>query len=489
MPLYLGDKLISGRSKPIDAEPIENSLNLVTSGGVKKYVDDKVGTGGTISGSGIAIQPEEPSDTDVWIDLDDDETGALSIVTSFNGRDGEVVPEAGDYTAEMVGADPSGSAASALASAKAYADGIKPTKTSQLTNDSGFITEYTETDPTVPAWAKNETKPTYTYSEVGAAASSHAAQHASGGSDPITPAAIGAIPSATDARTFIPAGTDIKNFFTLATTTYGYYFHQAGSLCVNAPIDDAVTWWFFNHTPSGTFATTHNRTGRCWWGQAMNGNFIGWYELATTDYALNKTGDTMTGNLNITNSGTSTKLTEQVTSGGTAYVGTIIDGKYKYLTWLSTQAGTDSLYWSSNATGVHHEYQFLHTGNMNLITPAGIGAVNKAGDTMTGDLTIEKDNPKIVFKNTTKGNCGFFEAGTNRVLLASTTDDTNSVGRFLSFHNNNNASLRQAIQLTERTSSGDTSYDILHTGNTNQTALVATATTPTVNGQINWTYG
>lgn len=41
-----------------------------------------------------------------------------------------------------------------------------PTKTSDLTNDSGFIT--TETDPTVPSWAKASTKPTYTASEVGA---------------------------------------------------------------------------------------------------------------------------------------------------------------------------------------------------------------------------------------------------------------------------------------------------------------------------------
>lgn len=43
-----------------------------------------------------------------------------------------------------------------------------PTKTSHLTNDSGFITSYTETDPTVPSWAKESTKPTYTASEVGA---------------------------------------------------------------------------------------------------------------------------------------------------------------------------------------------------------------------------------------------------------------------------------------------------------------------------------
>lgn len=46
-----------------------------------------------------------------------------------------------------------------------------PTKTSQLENDSGFLTE--ETDPTVPAWAKQANKPTYTASEVGAAAESH----------------------------------------------------------------------------------------------------------------------------------------------------------------------------------------------------------------------------------------------------------------------------------------------------------------------------
>lgn len=43
-----------------------------------------------------------------------------------------------------------------------------PSKTSELENDSGYITGYTETDPTVPNWAKQSTKPTYTASEVGA---------------------------------------------------------------------------------------------------------------------------------------------------------------------------------------------------------------------------------------------------------------------------------------------------------------------------------
>ena len=54
-----------------------------------------------------------------------------------------------------------------------------PTKVSDLTDDIGYVTEtglankgyltgYTETDPTVPAWAKASTKPAYTASEVGA---------------------------------------------------------------------------------------------------------------------------------------------------------------------------------------------------------------------------------------------------------------------------------------------------------------------------------
>ena len=41
-----------------------------------------------------------------------------------------------------------------------------PTKTSQLENDSNYLSQ--ETDPTVPSWAKQSTKPSYTADEVGA---------------------------------------------------------------------------------------------------------------------------------------------------------------------------------------------------------------------------------------------------------------------------------------------------------------------------------
>ena len=41
-----------------------------------------------------------------------------------------------------------------------------PTNVSAFTNDAGYLTGYTETDPTVPAWAKEANKPTYNYSEI-----------------------------------------------------------------------------------------------------------------------------------------------------------------------------------------------------------------------------------------------------------------------------------------------------------------------------------
>ena len=46
-----------------------------------------------------------------------------------------------------------------------------PTKVSELTNDANYLTSYQETDPSVPAWAKQETKPSYTAAEVGALSS------------------------------------------------------------------------------------------------------------------------------------------------------------------------------------------------------------------------------------------------------------------------------------------------------------------------------
>lgn len=55
----------------------------------------------------------------------------------------------------------------ANASSNVTANITVPTDTGDLTNDAGYITGYTETDPTVPSWAKASSKPSYTFSEIG----------------------------------------------------------------------------------------------------------------------------------------------------------------------------------------------------------------------------------------------------------------------------------------------------------------------------------
>lgn len=111
------------------------------------------------------------------ISLTSTDVGAVPRSRTVNGKalTGNIT-----LTAEDVGALPN--------------DTVIPTKVSELTNDSGFTTNTgtitgitmngaskgtsgvvnlgtvvtTETDPTVPSWAKASTKPTYTASEVGA---------------------------------------------------------------------------------------------------------------------------------------------------------------------------------------------------------------------------------------------------------------------------------------------------------------------------------
>ena len=108
----------------------------------------------------------------------DTELTAKGYLTSYIETDPTVPdwakqPTKPTYTADEVGALPDTT--------------VIPTNISELTNDSGYLTSipteyiteteleekgyltsYTETDPTVPEWAKSATKPTYTASEVGA---------------------------------------------------------------------------------------------------------------------------------------------------------------------------------------------------------------------------------------------------------------------------------------------------------------------------------
>ena len=127
-----------------------DSTNFPTSKAVVDYVDERVVQEMDAIDVGVTGIKANGRSLDI--------TDGIVNIPGFNFDTGQ----AGLVTGEFVG------------SFNNYVESVRdsiPTSTSQLTNDSGFITASdipAETDPTVPAWAKASTKPTYTANEVGA---------------------------------------------------------------------------------------------------------------------------------------------------------------------------------------------------------------------------------------------------------------------------------------------------------------------------------
>ena len=114
-----------------------------------------------------------------------------------------------------------------------------PTKVSDLTNDSGFISSYTETDPTVPSWAKASSKPSYTASEVGAVPTARTVNGKALSSDITLDASdVGAYvkPSGGIPATDLASGVIPDDFFiaTYDTTSYSdvYSAYSAGKIII-----------------------------------------------------------------------------------------------------------------------------------------------------------------------------------------------------------------------------------------------------------------
>ena len=110
------------------------------------------------------------------LDVDDDTMGRISEVLNLIDENSDVLESLStskvnisDIIDNLVTNEPAKPLSAAQGVVlKSLIDSVSvPTKTSQLTNDSHYITGYTETDPTVPEWAKSHTKPNYTKSEIG----------------------------------------------------------------------------------------------------------------------------------------------------------------------------------------------------------------------------------------------------------------------------------------------------------------------------------
>ena len=97
------------------------------------------------------------------------------------------------------------------------------------------------------------------------------------------------------------------------------------------------------------------------------------------------------------------------------------------------------------------------------LTPAMIGVVSKAGDTMTGSLVVERTaQPSIAMKDTTQGRyAGFAYNANEETIISNTKDLQNRVLLFLRSENN----IDNLMTLSRVVGGQWTDYNVLHTGN------------------------
>ena len=159
----------------------------------------------------------------------------------------------------------------------------------------GYLTSYTETDPTVPAWAKQSTKPTYTASEVGAVPTTRTVNGKALSSDiTLTATDVNALPS----NTVIPDVTgkeDKINIVTASGTTLSaaisnyYRFGSAvGTLTVTLPTP-AASGYLSNIIFSFTTSASPNVTFTA--SQATIQYADGFEIEASTKYEINALWD------------------------------------------------------------------------------------------------------------------------------------------------------------------------------------------------------
>lgn len=330
MPLYLGNNLVSGLTRPIDKSPTSGSENFVTSGGVKDYIDQ-------YGWKTVAVQNEAPEIGDLWIDTDEAEGRITPEEINAVNKDGDKMNGelvlAGDPVNEMA------------AATKKYVDEKAPTKTSQLTNDSGFITS-------APVTSVN--------SKTGAVS--------------LSASDVGAVSKTGDYMTGTLYIADNEN-----DTAKLCIFEHGNVAYLRNKIDDA------NNSEIAV------RDGSLWLSKYVDGNTEFNVEVLHTGNknliapadigAVKNTGDTMTGTLKISNSNIGKIILDNTTKNSITQIGAgtntlglhvysnkEMNGDSREFVINTSANGTidKSLMLKDKVGDTQNTYLVLHTGNSNM---------------------------------------------------------------------------------------------------------------------------
>lgn len=192
--------------------------------------------------------------------------------------------------------------------------------------------------------------------------------------------------------------------------------------------------------------------------------------------AVALSGDTMTGDLTIDKAIAALKLK---TAKGSANffknantandLGTTISdenetGEVDRINLSASRPLVDKLRLVTSDGKIHY---VLHTGNKELIKPADIGAVSKAGDIMTGNLSLHTASAPSVVLAEGKGASSVIQIWNNALVLSSRQAfDDQSNFRYLSINNAiNQPNIAYALGFADIKDGVETYNVILHTGN------------------------
>ena len=187
-PSIRGEKGEQGDAGEVDTAMSGTSILPVQNRVIKAYVDN--GLSVKADASSVPTKVSDLTNDAGYITSDSDTTYELTksgntiMLTGSDGSTTSVTDSNTTYSTMTQAQATAGTSTSGLRiSPKVLHDTIQdalptvPDALSDLTNDmtvsdfqndAGYLTSYTETDPTVPSWAKASSKPSYTASEVGA---------------------------------------------------------------------------------------------------------------------------------------------------------------------------------------------------------------------------------------------------------------------------------------------------------------------------------
>ena len=284
--------------------------------------------------------------------------------------------------------------------------------------------------------------------DIGAAEKSHASQHASGGSDPITPAAIGAMahttitqelldnpayPTAYIGSCFALSGLPFAGHWRVVYLPYHDWWEGYGSQIAVGAVEDEKMY-------------VRNATGTTW------GN---WVQFATTDQlnpvAIGAAYNGICSNIDthdlsgIFGTDSSAGGTFPSEAGGS--IGVVIhrtwDVNYKEQVFLSFFTG--QMYHRIMRSGTWEDWQQTATTDY---------ALNKAGDTMTGELTFRSGAVQA----------GVLTDDVSMIWRACLPNDWDR-RRTLILNTRQASGIADALKLCSLDTGNWVDYPILHTGN------------------------